>query len=187
MAIVQQVNVFPAQMWPQGDARDPLGIWGFRLGITGDATGGSIKMQARARAGLAAAYIYTCYSLNAVQLSGTITTDARIKSRLLTNWPDIDALVGVQGYSSARYAPTITNVDFTSPVQGIEAGQALVTEAERFMLLFDPRPSAGALDIIELEYTDNADGATYSFEGWGYFWDREVLSTPGGPRHPGSS
>lgn len=187
MAIDQQVAVFPAQMWPQQDARDPLGIWGFRLGITGDATGGLISMQAQAPAGLAAAYVYTVYSLNASQLTGTIETSARIRSRLLTNWPNVDAVAGVQGYGSARFCTTITNVDFGAPVQGVFGGDALVTAAERFMLLFDPRPSGGTLDLVDLAYTDNADGATYSFEGWGYFWDREVLQTPGGPRHPGSN
>jgi len=185
MAIALTVDVLPAALWPQGDIRDPLGIWGFRQAVTGDATGGSVKVTAQAPAGLAAAYLYTAYSLNIAQLSGTIAV-TQAKSRLLTNWPNIDTLAGVQGYSTLLINIHDGATAFTPPQAGALPGP-LMREVDRFLLLFDPRPSAGVLNLIELELATNTDAATYSFEGYGYFWDRSVLQAPGGPRHPGSA
>ena len=184
MAIVGVVDVLPAALWPQGDIRDPLGTWGFRLGITGDATGGSIKVTASAPAGLGAAYVYTCYSLNIAQLTGASGSQTA-KARLLTNWPNVDVLAGVQAYSSLIIRNFGTDPQFTAPIAGMD--DPLVTPLDRFLLLFDPRPSIVTLDIIEMESGENVDAATYSFEGYGYFWDRSVLNAPGGPRHPGSA
>jgi len=185
MAISEVVDVLAAALWPQGDIRDPLGTWGFRIGITGDASGGSLKVTARAPAGLSAAYIYTCYSLLIAQLTGTFT-NATIKSRLLTNWPNVDVVAGVQGYSTA-FASTLAGTGvFTAP-GAMPFDHQLVQPLERFLLLFDPRPSPAPLNLIELELGLNINLATYSFEGYGYFWDRGVLQAPGGPRHPGAS
>lgn len=184
MAITAEIDVLAAALWPQGDIRDPLGVWGFRLGVTGDVSGGTIKVTAAAPAGLAAAYVYTCYSLQAVQTSGTATA-SDLKTRLLTNWPNIGTIPGVQGYATALRSQINGATDFTAPI--VVPTLTIVKEIERFILLFDPRPSAGRLDIIELELAININLATYSFEGYGYFWDRSVLQAPGGPRHPGAS
>jgi len=62
----------------------------------------------------------------------------------------------------------------------------MVQPQDRFILLFDPRPVAGAFDIVELEISVGVLDRNYAFECWGYYWDRQVLNTPGGPRHPGS-
>ncbi len=184
MAIALVATVLASALWPQGDIRDPLGTWGFRLGVTGDATGGEIKVTAQAPAGLAAAYVYTCYSLNVAQLTGTLAANA-IMARLLANWPNIDALAGVQGYSTALTVLQAAASVFTAPQAGYN--DPLVAPQERFILLFDPRPGVGALSIAELKLGINIDTDTYSFEGYGYFWDRSVLQAPGGPRHPGAS
>ena len=74
---------------------------------------------------------------------------------------------------------------FTPPTFG--AIRNPIGPADRFLLLFDPRQQGGDVDIVEIEFGENRDLATYSFEGYGYFWDRSVLDAPGGPRHPGSS
>jgi len=49
----------PAQLWPQLDIRDPLGVWGARALVTGDASGGSIKEKCQAPAERTAAFFFT--------------------------------------------------------------------------------------------------------------------------------
>lgn len=185
MAILGDAEIIATQLWPQGDIRDPLGVWGARLGVTGDASGGSIKVGMQASAGINAAYIYTVYNLNFSQLTGTGITDA-IGVRLLSNWPDADpAVVGVQGFGSHIMTPMVIDPTMTPPISA--PGIPLVGPNDRFLLLFDPRPGAGTLIIVEMEFGNNVDTVTYTFEGYGYFWDRSVLQAPGGLRHPGSS
>lgn len=186
MAIVDQAIVIATPQWPQGDIRDPLGVWGCRLGVTGDASGGSIKVQFQVPPGLAAAYVYTVYSINIAILTGVSPGQINGKARILTNWPNVDSLPGVQSYSSLIIFSVNTAANFTAPIGGI-ANQIIMSSSDRFMLCYDPRPSASELDIVEVEIGTNTDLATHSFEGYGYFWDRSVLQAPGGPRHPGSS
>jgi len=167
--------------------RDPLGVWGLRLGVTGDATGGSIKVQYDVRSLERSAYIYTWISAQMVQLTGVIPT-TNVKFRILTNWPNIDRNIpGVQGYGSWTTVPVIGEADFTAPVAG--PSLPLVHAIDRYLLCFDPQQqiTLGVLPLGEIEWGDNTDGATYSIEGYGYFWDRSVLNAPGGLRHPGSS
>jgi len=185
MAITANIDVIASALWPQGDIRDPLGVWGFRGSVTGNATGGGIKVTGRAQAGQAAAYVYTCYSINIHKISGTVASDWTAKIRLLTNWPNIDPQAGVQGYSTAQRSTIQGTVNFTSPIQ-IQSVVG-IGNFDRFILLFDPRPSAGVLNLVELETAENIDTEVYGFEGYGYFWDRSVLQAPGGPRHPGAS
>jgi len=183
MSIIDTVDLITTALWPQGDIRDPLGVWGFRKGITGDGAG-VVKVTARAAAGQAAAYIYTCYSAQIAVLTGA-TADSQLKIRLLTNWPNIDPQEGIQAYSTLRKVELLSDTASTAPISG--PNQVMVTPLDRFILLFDPRPSAGALDIVELELDRNVVAETYSFEGYGYYWDRSVLNAPGGPRHPGAA
>ncbi len=184
MAISLEVDVVTTALWPQGDIRDPLGVWGFRLGVTGDASGGSIKVVALAPSGINAAYIYTCYSALIAQLSSL--TSVQGKCRLLTNWPNVDVVQpGVQGYGSAVTRLITGDGDFTAPVA--MPNDPFIGPADRFLLLFDPRASAGDVPLVELELGVNTDTLLYSFEGYGYYWDRSILQAPGGPRHPGAS
>jgi len=184
MAISNTINLVATALWPQGDARDPLGVWGARQLLTSDASGGSIKVAIQAPATIAGAYVYTAYSAQVSRQAGTTTV--AIKCRLLTNWPDVDPIVdGVQGYGSLIVVPALGESVLTAPRSG--PSRALVQPNDRFVLLFDPRPVAGAFNIMELEIAENVDANTYSFEAWGYYWDRGVLNAPGGLRHPGST
>ncbi len=184
MAISTGADLIATALWPQGDIRDPLGVWGARLIVTGDATGGSIKVGVNAPARIAGAYIYTAYSAQVANLAQVALT--LIKMRLLTNWPDVDGVnAGVQGYASMIVLPLTGDADFTAPISGPSA--SLIQPADRYILLFDPRPVAGAFTIMELELGFNPDGIEVSFEAWGYYWDRSVLQAPGGLRHPGAS
>jgi len=185
MAIALTANVLPAQLWPQGDERDPLGVWGFRLGVTGDASSGGIKVTGVVPAGLQAAYIYTCYSVNMAILTQASATDVTGKCRLLTNWPDVDTSAGLTGYSTARAFQMKAATKFSG--QAVVIDQTPILTNERFILLFDPRSRNQTLNIVELEIGDNILDDTYIFEGYGYFWDRSVMQAPGGPRHPGAS
>lgn len=171
-------------LWPQGDIRDPLGVWGTRLPVTGDATGGGIKVASQAPAGIAGAYVYTVYSALIAILA--LDVNIEVKARLLTNWPDVDPLnPGVQGYGSAFTTTLAGATNFTAPNSVPE--RALIQPQDRYVLLFDPRPVAGAFSILELEINENTDTRLYTFEAWGYYWDRSVLNAPGGLRHPGAS
>jgi len=185
MAITAEGNAVPTGLWPQGDARDPLGVWGFRVGVTGDASGGSVKVGCLEAADRKSAYVYTCYSAIAVGLVGAFTDDA-VKCRLLTNWPDVDPIAGQQGYATAISQLLNFNSNFTPPVY-VPNIQPLVSPNERFILLFDPRPTSALSTLVEMEIAQNLNGGTYSFEAYGYYWDRSVMDTPGGPRHPGSN
>jgi len=179
------VELKTSALWPQGDIRDPLGIWGARLGVTGDATAGEIKVGIQAAQAERAAYIYTCYNANVSVLLASGVLAMTAFCRLLTNWPDIDPVAGVQGYGSNIGRVLGITIGGTAPEGAV--GQPLVLPQERFILLFDPRPQPSeALTIVELKVTAQVDADTYSFEAYGYYWDRSVLDAPGGPRHPGT-
>jgi len=182
MAINLPVTLIEQQAWPQGDKRDPLGIWGARLGVTGDATGGGIKVTATVEESKRDAYVYTCYGITAAKLTGNLTADV-IKTRLLTNWPNVDPLAGIQGFASLTMGQAIGDTSGTAPLQG--SNLPTIRPEMRFILLF--ARTGTPLGIVEVEWNNNLDAATYSFEFWGYFWDRSVLQAPGGPRHPGSA
>lgn len=189
MAIAAEITILQAQLWPQGDARDPLGVWGCRLAVTGDATGGGTKVGMTVPANRAGAYMYTAYSVTVAQISGTLYNDA-VKCRLLTNWPDVDALAGIQGFATAinrqgGFGGIAGSANYTPPIAAMD--RPLLLPNDRFILLYDPRARSTDLTIVEVEVADNLDLAVLSFEGYGYFWDRSVFLTPGGPRHPGSS
>jgi len=177
-----QVDVFSQGMWPQEDARDPLGVWGGRHIVTGSVGGGPIKVGFQPGADRAGAYLYTCYFATIAQV--TVNESATMKCRLLTNWPDVDDDVGVQGAATLRIMGSADGVGFTAPFGG--PATPMVFPADRFVLLFDPRPVAGAFTIVELEQDRSTEDNVYVFETWGYYWDRQVMSTPGGPRHPGA-
>ncbi len=188
MAIDVNVDILESQTWPQGDARDPLGVWGARLGVTGDASGGGIKVAFVVPAPKRGARVYTVYSATFAQLTGTTTALVPVKSRILTNWPNIDPVPGVQGFGTLLLNPCDQDNDLTAPVRG-PVSSPLITPNDRFILCYDPRQQTtlGPMAILELAYGKNEDLATFSFEGYGYWWDRSVMDTPGGPRHPGSS
>lgn len=185
MAITEAVAVITTALWPQGDIRDPLGVWGFRRAVTGDASGGSIKVTAQAAGDQAAAYIFACYSALLAVVTQATTASPTGKIRLLTNWPNVDPQAGVQAYGSGLSFGMLGVTALTAPE--VVPNVPLIGPADRFILLFDPRPSAGALDLIEMEFGGNILADVYSFEGYGYYWDRSVLNAPGGPRHPGAS
>jgi len=193
MALTVTGNPQESQLWPQGDVRDPLGVWGFRQGVTGDASGNPITVDIDVVAAKRSAYIYTIYHAQVSQLTGVITA-ANIKTRILTNWPNVDPVAGVQGYGSHLQSRLSGSTNFNAPIAG-PAGSAnsaagpLIFPLDRFLLMFDPRQSTSLLDmtIFQFELEVNTNAATYSFEAYGYFWDRSVMQAPGGLRHPGSS
>jgi len=188
MSIASEVPVIEHQLWVQGDIRDPLGIWVARLGVTGDASGGEIKVGIIVPAERRSAFIYTCYAVTPAQLTGAVPSAQNVGCRLLTNWPDADLSTGVQGFATFRQAKIFGDATFTAPLAGGAQEGELIQPNDRFILLFDPRPDAvNNMTIVEMKWGENVDLATYSFEGYGYYWDRSVLNAPGGLRHPGSA
>lgn len=185
MAISRNAELIATQVWPQGDARDPLGIWGMRELQTGDATGGSVKVTVRTPTGQGSAYVYNCLAVNVAITNVVQVVSTFAKCRLLSNWPNIDRDAGVNGFSTLRIAGIAGSADFTNPVAGEAAnGASLIKPNDRFILMYDPRSTAGQLNIMELEISAQVLNTIYAFECYGYFWDRAVMNTPGGPRHP---
>jgi len=185
VAVLDQAEIFASQLWIQGDIRDPLGIWGFRHAVTGTGDGGGIKVEVQTPVEQDAAYIYTVYSATVAQIAG-VTDSVSCKVRLLTNWPNVDVQAGVQAYGKTVRRPLSGSTNFTQPTS-MPDSLDLISPLDRFILLFDPRPSAGRLTIMELEIADNVLADSWSFEGYGYYWDRSVQQAPGGLRHPGAN
>lgn len=183
MAIAEEKDIQSFNLWRQGDERDPLGIWYGRHGVTGDGTGGAIKVGFNVPALNRGAHVHFCYDANVGQLTG-VPDNANTRIRLLTNWPDASPdIVGLQGYGSNLIILTQADADFTAPIVGWGAGP--VTPNQRFLPLWTVQGSG--LTIVEMEFGGNTDAATYTFEVFGYYWDRAVMEAPGGPRHPGAS
>lgn len=188
MAVSIVIPVVEAQGWPQLTIRDPLGTWGGRGLATGDASGGGIRGTFQVEALKRSAFVYTLYSVNIAQLSGTVVTGP-MRLDLLTNWPNIDPLAGVQAYRSVvtgEFNGSTLFPDIQASISSQNGAPHPMQPSDRFILLYDPRASGGPMDIVLLTLAANSDMATYSFEAWGYYWDRSVLNAPGGPRHPGS-
>ncbi len=189
MTINTTMEVVETGLWPQGDERDPLGVWGARLIVAGDASGGPIKVRAIVPQAKRRSRVYTCYAAQTVVATETAAeTSTQIKCRLLTNWPDVDPVqIGAQGFATFQTSAIVDLVSATRPDFG--PSSPLVNPSDRFILLFDPGVVAADSDmeIVEMERNANVDTNDYSFEAYGYYWDRSVLNAPGGPRHPGSS
>ncbi len=189
MAISTTVDVITNAIFTPRDLRDPLGVWGARLGVTGDGSpSGGVKVGVQVTAAERAAYVYTAYSANFSILNGTGQNAQGLKLRLLTNWPNIDPTAGVQGYSTLRIGNVNTDADFSAPIAGIGQVQSeYITVNDRFLVLYDPRPLNVPMTIVEMEMAFNDLNDLYVFEVYGYYWDRAVMDTPGGLRHPGSN
>lgn len=184
MAITQSGDVVPTGIFSPRDVRDPLGVWGVRIAVTGDATGVPITVQMNVSAERKAAYVFTCYNIVATKLSGSTNSNVNLKSRLLTNWPNLSDSAGIQAFGTVRR--TLLQFDGSWTGQLYAPADPILDRNDRFILLYDPRPSGGAITIIELQMPENENSATYAFEAYGYYWDRSVMDTPGGPRHPGN-
>lgn len=188
MTVQSDIPVIEWQLWPQRDARDPLGVWAARGTTTGDLSGGVLEArivvpQARRRA-----YVYTVYGLTQVRTSGGAETATQMKVRLLTNYPDATPGVpGITGFATWLRVPITVIANTTVPNAGGDL--PMLSPEQRFILLFDPSAVdvLNDMPIIQVERDANVDGIVVSTEAWGYYWDRSILNTPGGPRHPGSN
>ena len=187
MSVTGTVELTSAALWPQGDIRDPLGIWGARASLTGDGGDDFVKVDIQVPGAQRAAYIYTCYSANASVITTALAAVALTsRCRLLTNWPNVDPTAGVQSYATNKGVETISTTQSSQPQSSIRGD--LISPNDRFLLLFDPRQGVKTdMTIVSLEMNVNTLAETYTFEAIGYFWDRSVLNAPGGLRHPGAS
>lgn len=185
MAVEVDLPVAEYQLWPQGDARDPLGVWVARARATGDASGGVVEGEVIVPAARRRGRIYTCYSVSSTRESGPADTGTVMKVRLITGWPDADtSLNGIQPYETFRTVP-ITSETVGAPNHGPTLNA--LSPLDRFLLLFDFTASqTGNLVIVQLQRDVNTNTVVYLFQAYGYFWDRSILETPGGPRHPGT-
>ncbi len=188
MAIAEVVSLLAAQTWQQLDIRDPLGLWGARHLIIGDGTGGSVKTTIVTPDQEAAAFVYQVMAVNVNIIDVLQVVNTFAKCRLLANWPNFDPQPGVQSFSTFRVAGLLGSANFTQPVSAAaQGGEHLLEPNDRFILMYDPRPSNELLPIIELEVSANVLNTDYAFEAYGFYWDRSVMDAPGGPRFPGSA
>ena len=184
MALVGLANVTQTQLWPQRDARDPLGVWGGLSVVTGDVSGAPITLFIQASSEIRAAYVYNIVSCGFQKVAGTAGAFS-IRRRIITHWPDINLDPGIVAFEDII-------VGITRGVDGIgdpeTAGdRPWIVSPEDKMLIFDPRSSPNNMTIVEFAINDNENTITYRAQAYGYFWDRSVMETPGGPRFPGSS
>lgn len=186
MTVQVSAEVLASAMWPQGDERDPLGIWSARAIAVGDASGGAVQCDVFVPANRRAAGVFTVYSANVTQIVGAGVIAETIKTRLLTNWPNNSPEAGFTGYDKVTMSSTTGAVTWAAPFSGPLDTQ-LISPLDRFILLLEPTPGAAAFNIMEIHLNANVDVNTWVFEAYGYYWDRAVLQAPGGPRHPGSS
>lgn len=183
MSVLGTVNVIESALWPQRDARDPLGIFGWRVSQAGDASSGSNKIVVEVAEALRHAYVYKIYDMIIAQTVGITTTSA--KMRILSNWPNVDPDPGIQAYAALWVGIINGATLFTAPRAGFFDTNPFAGNSKE-ILIYDPSTRIGAMQIAEQEVV-NTDVTTYSFEGYGYYWDRSVMGTPGGPRNPGTS
>jgi len=189
VAIEIVIPVIETGLWPQHDARDPLGVWGARNLVNADASGGTVTAQIAVLGARRRSRIYTCYNAMSVVTTETVQeTSTGIRCRLLTNWPDVDpSSSSITGFATWSRAAVVDDGGALVPTHGPVT--PLVFPQDRFILLFDPGVVRAGTDMVIVELSRNANVNTnvYSFEAYGYYWDRSVLNVPGGPRHPGSS
>lgn len=179
MAIAENTAVLAHAIIKQRDARDPLGIFVNRHLITGDASGGTIKVS------IAAAQTYHIYALTAFTLSvQTLAADSIGKLRLLTNYPPALPDGGLSAFAWNRVF-IISNTSMTAPgdSMGISQG-AIGLETGKVLMFGGDFQTVVPQNIIELEIEDNILNQSYFFEVYGYFWDRSSILVPGGPRLP---
>jgi len=163
------------------DLRDPLGVWTARGAGVGDGGGGVVLAQFVVPADRRAAHVYTCYAVTVVELAIAVVQATQVSARLLTNWP-VTETTGITGFSVVNTRVADNDGVFPASPQG-----ELIPPSWRYILLFDPRADpTSAITLVEAWPNDNTTDETYVFEVWGYYWDRNVLDAPGGPRHPGS-
>jgi len=118
--------------------------------------------------------------VDVIQVVSTFT-----KCRILTNCPNVDRAEGINAFATLRIAGIVGDLTFTDPLAAAgQGGERLYEPNDRFILIYDPRSTAGVLSIMELEISDQVNLTVYAFETYGYFWDRAVMHTPGRPRHP---
>ncbi len=184
MSILATVNPIESELWPQRDARDPLGIFGWRTAVATDASGGSVKVTVEILDSLRHAFVWKIWDMIIAQITGGAQA-TNGKLRILSNWPNIDPQAGIQAYASLYVGSMGGNNSLTAPNTGLFDVSPL-NGNQKDILIYDPSTQSGDMAIAELEVV-NTDGLTYSFEGYGYYWDRAVMQAPGGPRNPGTS
>ncbi len=184
MASLQTVDVLETQTWPQGDIRDPLGTWGARASMTGDATGGEVTLLVNVPLAKRQAFLYTVYSATISQIVGTGVV-GNVSARIITNFPNIDPDAGVVGYSKV-IGRSMTDIGSAAPF--FVPDDPMIDPNDRFIVCYDPSPvNPNPMTILELKFQVNTDARVWVGEAYGYYWDRSVMNAPGGPRHPGQS
>jgi len=175
------INIFDSAVLRRRDVRDPLGIWAARGTIVGDGGGGSTLAQFTVPAGRRSGHIYCCYGVGVTGQAASTVEATSLSVRLLTNWPPTEAS-GITGMSK-----TNTRLAVNDGIFGASPLGQLIGPADRFIILYDPRPDPNTDIVIVEAWADiNVLNETHNFEIYGYYWDRIAVNAEGGLRHPGS-
>lgn len=184
MAVIATTEVTETQTWPQGDIRDPLGVWGARGAMTGDATGDDIVLLVNVPLLKRKAFLYTVNSAMIGQIVGTGVV-GNVSARIISNFPNIDLDAGVVGFSKV-IGRSMTDLGTAAPF--FAPDDPLIEPNDRFIVCYDPSPvNPNPMTILELKFQVNTDARVWVGEAYGYYWDRSVMNAPGGPRFPGQS
>jgi len=181
MAISSEATILEHNLFKQRDGRDVLGIWNLTHDITGDATGGSIKLAILPNSP------DRIFNVVALGLSvSQLVASAIGKFRYLCNFPPASVTQGRDSTDFTRSFTISQSADLTTPGDNWAAGNNQDPGWDKLLLWGSALPGVISA-ILELESGDNTLNETYFFDAWGYFWDRNVMYEPGGPRFPGAS
>ncbi len=181
MAITTLKDILASGLIFQGDARDPLGIWGGATSQVNSGSGGSTRITFRVgTTDSNLSSVFAISGLSVLQESGTPRSDL-VKFRMFTNWPSVDFQAAITPFNSAHAAVFVGSTLFTGGVAVAPFNDTV--PAIRGLLSWDPRGLSQPLLLCEFEMA-NISGTTVLVSVQGYFWDRAVLNTPGGPRFP---
>jgi len=186
MSVVIALDAVESGVFKQQDARDPVGLWGAQGNLTGDATGGQVGARIQIPAAKRRNAVYTIYDASTANTGGATDTATAVAVRIFTGWPDINLEAGIQTHETIRFVQLEPDGGFIPPVFGPR--EPLITPNQRFMLIFTPSVqfATTAFVMLIIDRAANVNNALYQFSAWGYYWNRDVLGVPGGPRHPGS-
>lgn len=182
MSVETTLDIRETPTLRRADNRDPLGIWAVRGSVVGDASGGIAKAFLGVPGPRRSAHVYNVIFVSTSADVGVATTHT---VRILTNFPPADP----SGVAGAAFMRT-NEVGSAGTGSGFAAVgfRPLIDPQMSRILMFDPTPDqAVRINILELWLSQQDLNTIFTFEAYGYFWDRGITDVPGGPRFPGSA
>lgn len=146
------------------DIRDAMGMWFSEIDATGDASAGQVQID----------MTFDLASLYSLEWAGGQCDNAGA-GELQTGWfPSLPVLKGGGRLTCSAGAPA---VDLTG------TGTVYPPLYSTRLPLSMNHPAVGAA-LLRCEFETNINGASYTLQAWGYYWDIGAQFASGGPRRP---